>query len=143
MNLPPKPTSAELDLLRVLWRTGPASARQAHEALREERPDVTEANVLRQLQLMHAKGLLKRTEDQRPHVYSPAQAQDKMQTALLRDVVHKLFAGSAKALVLAALRSEVSAAERDEIARLLQEGGAELEDPAKPTTKGQPKRSGR
>ncbi|MCH7343867.1 BlaI/MecI/CopY family transcriptional regulator [Pelomonas sp. CA6] len=115
----PKPTAAELDLLQVLWRTGPVSARQAHEALREERPDISEANVLRQLQLMHAKGLLTRDEGQRPHVYAAAHAQDKLQNQLLKDVVAKLFAGSGKALVMTALRTQVSKKEREEIARYL------------------------
>jgi predicted transcriptional regulator len=115
----PSTTAAELDLLRVLWRIGPADARRVHEAVAEERPEATYAGVLRQLQLMHAKGLLERDERQRPQRYAPAVAQDRMQKGLLKDVIAKLFAGSGKALVLAALKSHVSAAERAEIARLL------------------------
>lgn len=118
----PKPTAAELDLLRVLWRTGPCTARQAHEVLQAERPEVSEANVLRQLQLMHAKGLLSRDEGQRPHVYAPVHAQDKWQSHLLKDMAAKLFSGSGKALVMAALRTQVSAREREEIARFLADG---------------------
>ena len=56
----PRPTPAEHDLLRVLWRIGPADAKQAHEALLAERPEASYATVLRQLQLMHGKGLLTR-----------------------------------------------------------------------------------
>jgi predicted transcriptional regulator len=117
-SLPPT-TAAELDLLRVLWRIGPADARLVHEAVSEERPEATYAGVLRQLQLMHAKGLLKRDERQRPQRYAPAVAQERMQKGLLKDVIAKLFAGSGKALVLAAMKSHVSAAERAEIMRLL------------------------
>ena len=117
----PAPTPAELDLLRVLWRVGPADARRVHEALSEERPEATYAGVLRHLQLMHGKGLLKRDESQRPQRYAPVQAQDKMQKGLLKDVISRVFAGSGKALVLAALKSHVTAAERAEIARLLRD----------------------
>ena len=65
---PPKPTPSELELLRILWQLGPATARQVHEAIAAERPDMTAATVLRLLQLMHGKGLLLRDESQRAHV---------------------------------------------------------------------------
>jgi len=116
---PRKPTAAELDLLRTLWRIGPASAKQAHEALQTERPDATYATVLRQLQIMHGKGLLIRDESQRSHVYACAQAQDQLQTHLLKDLIAKAFSGSGKALVMAALKGHVSQKERDEIERFL------------------------
>lgn len=115
----PRPTAAELDLLRVLWRTGPADAKQVHEASLTERPDASYATVLRQLQLMHGKGLLTRDESQRPQRYAPAQAQDKLQTHLLKDLIAKAFAGSGKALVLAALKGHVSPKERAEIEKVL------------------------
>lgn len=115
----PHPTAAELDLLRVLWRTGPADAKLVHEALQEERPDASYATVLRQLQVMHGKGLLTRDESQRPQRYAPAQKQDKLQTHLLKDLIAKAFAGSGKALVLAALKGHVSAKERADIQKLL------------------------
>ncbi|WP_149193119.1 BlaI/MecI/CopY family transcriptional regulator [Luteimonas suaedae] len=119
---PPKPTPAELDLLRTLWKLGPSSVRQVHEAQRNERPDLAYATVLRLMQVMHGKGLLKRDESQRSHVYSAAQPQGSLQTKLLDDLIHKAFAGSGKALVLAALRGgRVSDAEREEIQRFLEE----------------------
>lgn len=120
-SLPVSPTASELELLRLLWRIGPADARRVHQALAEERPDATYAAVLRHLQLMHAKGLLRRDESQRPQLYAPAVAQDKLQKGLLKDVISKMFAGSGKALVMAALKSHVTAAERAEIARLLRD----------------------
>jgi len=70
---------------------------------------------------MHGKGLLIRDERERAHQYAPAQPQDSLQTNLLKDLMHKAFSGSAKALVLAALRTGVSKEERKEIERLLKE----------------------
>ena len=118
-----RPTAAELDLLQVLWRLGPADAKTVHEALLPDRPDATYATVLRQLQVMHGKGLLSRDETQRPHLYAPVHAQDKLQPSLVEDVIAKAFAGSGKALVLAALKNHVSAKERAEIRQLLTKNG--------------------
>lgn len=117
----PKPTPAELDLLQVLWPLGAATAKQVHEAMLAHRPDVTYATVLRLMQVMHGKGLLIRDESQRSHVYAPTYTQDSLQTNLLKDLMQRAFAGSAKALVLAALKSGISKKERDEIEKLLKE----------------------
>jgi len=118
----PKPTPSELEMLRLLFALGPATARQVHDAAMEARPDMQYATVLRLLQVMHTKGLLNRDESQRAHVYSPAEQQDSIQTSLLKDLIHKAFAGSGKALVMAALRGgHVSAKERAEIQKMLDE----------------------
>jgi len=118
----PKPTPAELDLLQVLWPLGSATARRVHEEIVKERPEVTYATVLRLMQIMHGKGLLIRDESERSHVYAPAHPQESLQTNLLKDLMQRAFAGSAKALVLAALKSGISKKERDEIERLLKDG---------------------
>ncbi|MBI3285568.1 MAG: BlaI/MecI/CopY family transcriptional regulator [Burkholderiales bacterium] len=120
----PKPTPAELNLLKVLWQTGPATAKQVHAAAQAERPDLAYATVLRQLQIMHGKGILTRDESQRSHVYAPAQQQDDLQTNLLKDLIQKVFAGSGKALVMAALRGHVSTQERKDIENFLNEDEA-------------------
>ena len=117
----PKPTPAELDLLQVLWPLGAASAKAVHQAIIAKRPDVTYATVLRLMQIMHTKGLLIRDESERSHVYAPAIAQDSLQTNLITDLIQKAFSGSAKALVLAALRTNISKKERDEIEEILKE----------------------
>lgn len=117
----PKPTPAELDLLRTLWRLGPSTVKDVHQARQRERPDLSYATVLRLMQVMHGKGLLARDESQRSHVYAAAHAQDALQTNLLSDLIHKAFAGSGKQLVLAALSGHVTAKEREEIRRLLEE----------------------
>lgn len=117
----PRPTPAELDLLQVLWPLGAATAKQVHEAMLPQRPDVNYATVLRLLQIMHTKGLLSRDERERSHVYTPVHARDALQTNLLKDLMQRAFAGSAKALVLAALKSGISPKERAEIEQLLKD----------------------
>ncbi|MBB1628648.1 BlaI/MecI/CopY family transcriptional regulator [Achromobacter sp. UMC71] len=115
-----KPTSAELDVLRALWETGPATVKQVHAAMAALRDDLTYANVLRQMQLMHGKGLLTRDESERSHVYAAAQTQAATQGGLVKDLIRRAFAGSGKALVLAALRDgHVSKKDRAEIEALL------------------------
>ena len=118
---PPRPTAAELDLLRVIWRLGPSTVKDVHAASVRERPELTYATVLRRMQVMHHKGLLVRDESERSHVYASAHAQDALQTNLLGELIAKAFAGSGKALVLAALDRHVTHKERDEIKRYLKE----------------------
>ena len=117
----PKPTASELEMLRLLWQLGPATAKQVHQAAVDARPDMAYATVLRLLQVMHTKGLLKRDESQRAHVYAPAQAQDSLQTSMIKELIHKAFSGSGKELILAALRGHVTAKERAEIQSILDE----------------------
>ncbi|MEW6762493.1 MAG: BlaI/MecI/CopY family transcriptional regulator [Pseudomonadota bacterium] len=117
--VPVKPTPSELEMLRLLWQLGPATARQVHEAALQTRPEMAYANVLRLLQMMHAKGLLTRDQSARAHVYAPAQPQDSHQSGLIKDLIHKAFSGSGKELVLAALRGHVSKKDREEIQRIL------------------------
>jgi predicted transcriptional regulator len=119
----PKPTPAELDLLRALWLIGPATAKQVCDRIQPEKPDTNYATVLRQLQMMHAKGLLTRDESNRSHIYAPVQSQDSLQSNLLGELITKAFSGSGKALVMAALRSHVTEEERTEIERFLKEDG--------------------
>jgi predicted transcriptional regulator len=118
---PPRPTPAELDLLRVIWRLGPATVKDVHAARQREKPELTYATVLRLMQVMHGKGLLVRDERQRSHVYAAAHAQGTHQARLLGELITKAFSGSAKALVLAALSGHVSDREREEIRRFLKE----------------------
>lgn len=116
---PPKPTASELEMLRLLWQLGPATAKQVHQGALDSRPDMAYATVLRLLQVMHTKGLLTRDESQRAHIYAPAQAQDSLQTSLIKELIHKAFSGSGKELVLAALRGHVTQKERAEIQAIL------------------------
>jgi predicted transcriptional regulator len=120
MSRPPKPTASELELLRVLWELGPATAKEVHAAVERE---MSAATVLRLLQIMHGKGLVLRDEQTRSHVYRPAQEKDTLQKGLLGELIQKVFSGSGKELVLAALRDgHVSPEERAEIQAFLHGG---------------------
>lgn len=115
----PRPTEAELGILRVLWKLGPSTVRRAHEEIEKERP-FTYTATLKLMQIMKDKGLLLRDDSSRSHVYWPAQPQEEMQRSLLGDFLDRAFAGSAGDLVLAALKAgRVSAEEKAEIRRLL------------------------
>ena len=118
---PPKPTAAELDLLRLLWPLGSATVKEVHELAQKEKAHMSYATVLRLMQVMHGKGLLRRDESQRSHVYAPAQARESLRGNLLKELINKAYAGSGKELVMAALRGHVSAAEREEIQKFLEE----------------------
>ena len=117
-----KPTAAELELLNTLFRLGPSTVKDVHQAMQEDKPSVTYANVLRLMQVMHGKGLLVRDESQRSHVYAPAHARESLRGNLLKELINKAYSGSGKDLVMAALRGHVSAAERAEIQAFLGEG---------------------
>ncbi|MBI1835085.1 MAG: BlaI/MecI/CopY family transcriptional regulator, partial [Burkholderiales bacterium] len=89
-----------------------------------ERPEVNQATVLRQLQIMHSDGLLSRDESARSHVYAAAQPQEKLQTNLLKDFIQRAVSGSGKELIMAALKEHVSDTEREEIQRYLDGGSS-------------------
>src|SRR5262245_21818029 len=123
---PPKPTESELSILRVLWRRGPSTVREVWEELnREHRTGYT--TVLKLMQIMIEKGLVKRDESQRSHVYQAACSQEQTQRQVVGHVLDRLFAGSATQVVLQALSAkQASHAELAEIRKLLDkmEGGA-------------------
>src|ERR1700730_17695566 len=90
---PPMPTAAEADILAVLWRLGPATVREVHEALEK---DCGYNTTLTQMRLMTDKGLLVRSERFRSHVYEAAAPQNLMQTRIAGDLLQRIFAGSSK-----------------------------------------------
>ena len=115
------PTDAELEILRVLWERGPSTVRAVQEVLSAQR-EVGYTTALKLLQIMFEKGLVRRDESARTHVYEAGVAQDLTQNALVGDLVDRAFGGSASALVLGALSSKpASKEELAEIRRLLDE----------------------
>jgi predicted transcriptional regulator len=111
----PRPTETELELLQILWQKEPATVREIHDALNEERVSGY-TTVLKLLQIMTTKGLVVRDEANRAHVYRATFSQDAMQSRLLRDLSNRLFAGSAAQLALHALTME--SASDDDLAEI-------------------------
>ncbi len=115
-----RPTPSELGILRVLWRLGPCTVREVHEALSaEEKTGYT--TVLKFLQIMHGKGLVERDETRRAHVYKARLAQRQAQRLMTSQLVDGVFDGSMSKLVMAALGDSGPAtpAELAEIRELL------------------------
>ena len=114
-----KPTDAELDILRVLWDHGPCTVRQVHEFLNSD-PPRGYTTVLKLMQIMSEKGLVKRDERQRAHVYEACVSADQTQKNLVTHLLDRAFEGSAGKLVMQALSTHpASAEELEEIRRLL------------------------
>ena len=117
----PRPTDAELEILKVLWRRGASTVREVFDELAETRGTVY-TTVLKLMQIMAEKGLVVRDETSRAHRYEPALEESETQSRLVGDLVRKAFDGSARKLVLHALSTErASAEELSEIRRVLDE----------------------
>jgi len=116
---PQKPTASELEILRVLWAQGPSTVREVYEALRKQK-SLGYTTVLKLLQIMTAKGTVRRNEEQRAHVYEACQPAEETKRQLVGDVLHRVFEGSASELMIHALEGRrTSKKELDELRRLL------------------------
>ena len=117
----PRPTIAELAILRVLWNRGPSTVREVQEELhRGERRGYT--TILKLLQIMHEKGLVGRRRDGKAHVYRARLRESQAQKRLTAELIDGVFRGSAAKLVMQALSSKApSPADIEEVRRLLGE----------------------
>lgn len=103
-HTPPRPTDAELAILRVFWRHGDATVREVlHRYNVENGTETGYTTILKMLQIMTEKGLVVRDDSQRPQVYAARQSEEETQRQLVGDLLHKAFGGSTKRLVLQAL----------------------------------------
>jgi BlaI family penicillinase repressor len=110
-----KPTTSELEILQVLWTRGPSTVREVHEILSEKR-EMGYTNVLKLMQIMTEKGLVRRNETQRAHVYEVCQPAEKTKRHLAADVMERIFDNSASELMMHALAGR--RASKEEIAEL-------------------------
>lgn len=118
---PPRPTDGELQILRVLWERGPSTVREVQEA-HEEARRTGYTTVLKLLQIMTEKGLVRRDETERAHVYEARVPREETERQLVGDLLDRAFAGSASTLVMRALSSKrTSTEELARIRRLLDE----------------------
>ena len=116
-----KPTESELEILNILWYKDTATVREVHEELAKSK-DVGYTTTLKLMQIMHEKGLVKRDESMRTHIYQPAVNREKTQKHLLDKMIDSLFGGSSTQLVLQALGdgdSKISAEELEKIQTLI------------------------
>jgi BlaI family transcriptional regulator, penicillinase repressor len=121
MSKIPRPTDAELAILRVLWERGPSTVRQVHEVL-SRRGETGYTTVLKLMQIMTDKGLVVRDESQRAHVYAAAVSEEVTQRHLVTDLLTRAFACNTSQLVLQALSSKKTTPdELAEIRRMLDE----------------------
>lgn len=97
-----KPTESELEILQTLWTRGLATVRDVHEDLARTK-DVGYTTTLKLMQIMHEKGLVKRDDSMRTHVYQAAVNKEKTQKHLLGKMIDSLFGGSPTQLVIQAL----------------------------------------
>lgn len=116
-----RPTDAELAILQVLWQRGPSTVREVHRALAPER-ETGHTTTLKLMQIMAEKGLVRRDETARTHVYTARLSREQTQRQLVSDLADRAFGGSAAALVMQALSAQApSTEELDEIRRLIAE----------------------
>jgi predicted transcriptional regulator len=113
----PRPTDAELDILRVLWDLGPSTVRHVHTTLQRQR-EIGYTTVLKLMQIMAAKGLVARDETARAHVYQAKVAREQTQRQLVGHLLDRAFGGSAAKLMMQALSGRKASAE--ELAQMLQ-----------------------
>lgn len=118
---PPRPTDAELEILTILWDRGASTVRDVHEAIAQRKP-TQYTTVLKMLQIMAEKRLVRRNETQRAHIYEAAQPREWTQRQLAGDLLQRAFNGSAKGLLLGALSSrKASPEELAELRKFLDE----------------------
>jgi predicted transcriptional regulator len=114
-----RPTDAELAILKVLWRRGPSTVREVHEDLRAAQ-ETAYTTTLKLLQIMTEKGIVARDESQKSHIYRALVGEEQVQKSFVRELMDKVFAGSASQLVLRALGEKpASPEELEEIQRML------------------------
>jgi BlaI family penicillinase repressor len=123
----PRPTDAELAILRILWDRGASTVRQVHEVLLRTRP-AAYTTALKLLQIMTEKGLVRRDETDRTHIYHARLSEEQTQRQLVRDLVDRAFGGSASKLVLQALATRRATAEELGEIRKLIDGRREVRD---------------
>jgi predicted transcriptional regulator len=118
---PPRPTDAELDILTILWSRGASTVREVHEEIAQRKP-TQYTTVLKTLQIMAEKGLVRRDEKERAHVYEASRPREWTQRQLAGDLLQRAFAGSAKSMLVGALSArKASKEELAELRKMLEE----------------------
>jgi len=129
----PAPTPSELRILKALWADGPSTVREVHERIASDQ-GLSYTTTLKQMQIMHAKGLVERDDSQRAHVFRAVSGEDETQRVMLDDFMARVYEGSASTLVMQALGMSRAAsaeelAEIDSLIQRLRQSEARGRDP--------------
>ena len=112
-----KPTESELEILQILWTKGIATVREVHEELTKTK-EAGYTTTLKLMQIMHEKGLVKRDDSMRTHIYQPAVNKERTQKHLLSKMIDTLFGGSPTQLVIQALGDDKHTASPEELEKI-------------------------
>jgi BlaI family penicillinase repressor len=110
-----KPTESELEILKILWNQGPSTVREVHDEITKQK-EAGYTTILKLMQIMHDKGLVKRDESSRAHVYEAVVQADDTEQSLVSDLMDRVFGGSAQKLVMRAL--EAKSASKEELSQI-------------------------
>jgi BlaI family transcriptional regulator, penicillinase repressor len=124
----PRPTDAELAILRVLWERGPSTVRQVHDVLVSRVGPTAYTTALKLMQIMTEKGLVRRNDSDRTHIYQARLSEEQTQRQLVRDLLERAFGGSASKLVMQALNAKRATPEELGEIRKLIEARREVRD---------------
>ena len=120
-----KPTTAELEILAVLWEHGQATVKKVHDVINKQKP-MAYTTALKLLQIMHEKGLADRDEHNKAHIYKASVAKKETQKNLVTDLLERVFRGSAAQLVQHVLEARpASAEELKEIRKMIRQAEKE------------------
>ena len=120
------PTEKELQILSILWKNGPSTVREINSKINQDE-NTGYTTTLKLMQIMLEKGLLKRDDSLRTHVYAPANAENLVQKEIIGSLLNRVFAGSTSKLIMSALSArKVSKDELDKIKLLIKQKASEL-----------------
>ncbi|MGH9722413.1 MAG: BlaI/MecI/CopY family transcriptional regulator [Bryobacteraceae bacterium] len=115
-------TPLELEIMKILWASGPATVQSVHQHIQRVRP-LAYNTVQTVLTILHRKGSVKRVMEQRAYLYSPAVTQERTAVQALRDLVDRLFGGRPEALVLSMVKSrQLTLEQLSELRNMVDEG---------------------
>jgi BlaI family penicillinase repressor len=116
----PEPTRAQLEILQVLWKHGPSTVRFVNDQLNQQKQSLSYTSTLKLMQIMHEKGLVKRDDSFKTHIYQANVSKERTQKHLLGKMINTLFGGSPTELVIQALGNhKATPQELEEIQLLL------------------------
>ena len=114
-------TSQELEIMKVVWRSGASTVRDVYETLLENRK-IAYTTVMTMMNILEQKGYLKKSQKDRAYVYQATRPQKQVIRGMVREFVDRVFNGSAEPLLLHLVEDrQLSQQDIEEIRRMLRE----------------------